>query len=244
VTPDELQRWLARRTPDLLRVHRPLVCLLAARLFRRVSANVEFDDLVQAGMLGLLDAISRFDPDAGVVLSTFATPRIEGAMLDELRAADWMGTKTRRQRKRVDETVRSLQQDLQRSPLEAEVANAMGLALEQYQTLLTRLQRGQPVPLGPPPGDDSSPPGPAWLAADPAPQPLEALTDQRLRQALVEAIKALPDRLQLVMSLYYEHDLTLRETGAVLGVSESMACQLHSAAVASLRRKLRDWRPT
>jgi len=224
----------------LLKQYSSLVRRLAHQMIAKLPANVELDDLIQVGMIGLNDALSRFDANHGVQFETFATQRIRGAMLDELRGGDWMSRGDRRHQRSIEAAVHKLEQKLQRAPSESEIADEMGMLLADYQELLGKVRGTQLFYLEDLSGDD----GDDYLdrhVADEAANPLAVLQDHRMREALVEAIGRLPEREQYVMSMYYEHDMNLKEIAAVLGVTESRICQLHSQSIARLRSKLRQW---
>lgn len=224
----------------MLQQYSPLVRRLAHQMIAKLPANVEIDDLIQVGMIGLNDALSRYDAAQGVQFETFATQRIRGAMLDELRGADWMSRGTRKQQRMIEAAVHKLEQRLGRPPQESEIAREMGITLAEYQDLLNKVRGTQLVYLEDMGGSDED----DYLdrhVADTEADPLRMLNDQRLRRALVEAIKTLPEREQYVMSMYYEQDMNLKEIAAVLGVTESRVCQLHSQSIARLRVKLRGW---
>jgi RNA polymerase sigma factor for flagellar operon FliA len=210
-------------------------------MIAKLPANVELDDLVQVGLIGLTDALSRFDIGQGVQFETFATQRIRGAMLDELRGGDWMSRGSRRQQREIEAAVRKLEQQVGRAPVESEIAKEMGLGLSEYQELLGKVRGTQLVYLEDMSGDDGDENFLDRHVADDAANPLALLQDQRMREALVAAIKNLPEREQFVMSMYYEHDMNLKEIAAVLKVTESRVCQLHSQSIARLRVKLREW---
>jgi RNA polymerase sigma factor for flagellar operon FliA len=225
----------------LLQQYSPLVRRLAHQMIAKLPANVEIDDLIQVGMIGLHDALGRFDAEQGVQFETFATQRIRGAMLDELRGADWMSRGNRRQQREIEAAVHRLEQRLGRAPQESEIAKELGVSLAEYQDTLTKVRGTQLVYLEDMSGDEG---GDEFLdrhVANEDANPLAQLQDHRMREALVEAIKKLPEREQYVMSMYYEHDMNLKEIAAVLGVTESRVCQLHSQSIARLRVKLREW---
>ena len=229
-----------RDSSNQLKQYSPLVRRLAHQMIAKLPANVELDDLIQVGMIGLNDALSRFDPGQGVQFETFATQRIRGAMLDELRGGDWMSRGDRRHQRSIEAAVHKLEQRLQRAPSESEIADEMGMMLGDYQELLGKVRGTQLFYLE----DLSGADGDDYLdrhVADEGANPLAMLQDHRMREALVEAIGKLPEREQHVMSMYYEHDMNLKEIAAVLGVTESRICQLHSQSIARLRSKLRQW---
>ena len=228
-------------TGSLLKQYSPLVRRLAHQMIAKLPANVELDDLIQVGMIGLSDALTRFDAAQGVQFETFATQRIRGAMLDELRGSDWMSRGDRRHQRSIETAVHKLEQRLGRAPSESEIAREMGLSLTEYQELLGKVRGTQLIFLEDMNGDEGEDDFLDRHVADEECSPLNRLQDQRMREALVEAIKNLPEREQYVMSMYYEHDMNLKEIAAVLGVTESRVCQLHSQSIARLRAKLRDW---
>ena len=223
-----------------LRQYTPLVRRLAHHMIAKLPPSVELDDLIQVGMIGLTEAIARFEPSQGVQFETFASQRIRGAMLDELRDGDWMSRGSRKSQKDIEQAVNRLQQKLHRSPMESEIAQEMGMSLADYQSLLAKVRGTQLVYLEDISGgsdDDDS-----FLdrhMGETEVDPSAVLQDQRMRMALVAAIKVLPEREQQIMSMYYEHDMNLKEIAAVLGVTESRICQLHSQSIARLRSKLR-----
>ncbi|UTH75031.1 RNA polymerase sigma factor FliA [Chromobacterium sp. IIBBL 290-4] len=222
--------------------HAPLVRKLASIMIARLPASVELGDLIQVGMIGLIEAARLFDPNQGVLFETFASQRIRGAMLDELRREDWLPRQARRNSRQIEEAISRLEQQHGRSPLESEIAAEMGIELDQYQDMLGECKGTTLLHFEDFSGDDEGIHNPvANIADDDAPDPLASLSDDSFRQQLVSAIKFLPEREQLVMALYYEQELNLKEIGAVLGVTESRVCQLHSQAVARLRTKLKDW---
>ena len=226
---------------SMLKQYSPLVRRLAHQMMAKLPANVEVDDLIQVGMIGLADALSRFDPAQGVQIETFATQRIRGAMLDELRGADWLSRGTRKQQRDIEKAVHRLEQRLGRAPHESEIAVEMGLSLDDYQEMLGKVRGTQLIYLEDMSGDEGDQDFLDRHVADRGSDPQHLLQDDRMRHALVEAIKKLPEREQLVMSLYYEEDMNLKEIAAVLGVTESRVCQLHSQSIARLRVKLREW---
>lgn len=223
--------------------HLPLVKKLAGMLMARLPASVEMDDLVQVGIIGLIDAARQFDPLQGVQFETFASQRIRGAMLDELRREDWLPRQARRQARQIEDNINKLEQQLGRAPLESEIAAALGLELDDYQSMLGDCKGLSLVHFEDfADGDgESRSDAIANIEDSNMPNPLQVLADGNFRQALVDAIKTLPERDQLVMALYYEQELNLKEIGAVLEVSESRVCQLHTQAIARIRAKMREW---
>jgi RNA polymerase sigma factor for flagellar operon FliA len=220
----------------------PLVKKLANMLIARLPASVDINDLIQVGVIGLMEAAKQYDPAQGVQFETFASQRIRGAMLDELRREDWMPRQTRRNSRQIEDAIHKLEQQLGRAPIESEIAEHMQLPLDEYQSMLGECRGVGVVHFEDFQDDDGNPThGIDNIADDNGAEPLALLSDDGFRSALVDAIKLLPERDQLVMSLYYEQELNLKEIGAVLGVSESRVCQLHSQAIARLRSRLREW---
>jgi RNA polymerase sigma factor for flagellar operon FliA len=224
----------------MIRQYQPLVRRLAHHMMAKLPANVQVDDLIQVGLIGLSDALSRYEAGQGAQFETFATQRIRGAMLDELRENDWMSRGSRKSQKDIEHALHRLEHRLGRTPLESEIAAEMGMSLSDYQSLLGKVRGTQLVYLedmGRGSDDDDS-----FLdrhVADSDADPLNLLGDQRLRDALVAAIKLLPEREQLIMSMYYEQDMNLKEIALVMNVTESRICQLHSQSIARLRAKMR-----
>ena len=224
----------------MIRQYLPLVRRLAHHMIAKLPANVELDDLIQVGMIGLSEALTRYEVAQGVQFETFATQRIRGAMLDELRESDWMSRSSRKSQKDIEKAVQRLEQKLGRSPLESEIAAELELALDDYQSLLSKVRGTQLVYLEDMSRNTDDEDG--FLdrhMGDAEADPLVMLRDQRLREALVAAIKNLPEREQYIMSMYYEQDMNLKEIAAVLDVTESRICQLHSQSIARLRAKMR-----
>lgn len=223
----------------LIRQHAPLVRRIAHHMISKLPPNVELDDLIQVGMIGLADALSRYESSQGVQFETFASQRIRGAMLDELRDNDWMSRSSRKGQKDIEQAMRRLEQRLGRTPRESEIAESMEMSLEEYQGLLGRVRGTQLVYLEDFTGEDGDESFLDRYVADSSADPLSMLRDHRLRAALVQAIETLPEREKYVMGMYYEHDMNLKEIAAVLEVTESRVCQLHSQAIARLRTKMR-----
>ncbi|NCA70306.1 MAG: RNA polymerase sigma factor FliA [Sphingobacteriia bacterium] len=219
---------------ELIERFAPLVQRIAYQLMARLPANVEVDDLVQYGMLGLIDANQRFTPGQGAQFETYAVQRVRGAMLDGLRDNDWLPRSARQSMRRLDAALHVLQNALGRQPSESEIAAHLQLSLPDYHALLRKAHGHPLVHLE----DLAEHEDEGFLdrqLGETRTNPIEILEDQDLRTRLVKAIAALPEREKLVMGLYYSDELNLREIGAVLGVSESRVCQLHGQAVARLR---------
>ena len=225
----------------MIKQYQPLVRRLAHHMMAKLPANVQVDDLIQVGLLGLSEALTRYEAAQGVQFETFATQRIRGAMLDELRGNDWMSRGSRKSQKEIEQAMRRLEHTLGRTPIESEIAAELKMSLIDYQTLLGKVRGTQLVYIEDMSrGQDDEDNLLDRHVADEAADPLSMLQDQRIRQALVQAIKNLPEREQFVMSMYYEQDMNLKEIAAVLEVTESRVCQLHSQSIARLRSKMRS----
>ncbi len=223
----------------LLTEHMPLVKRLAHHMKAKLPPSVEVDDLVQAGMIGLLDAINRYEETHGAQFETYAVLRIRGAMLDELRNSDWLPRSMRQNMRKIETAMNTLQQRLGHPPTESEVAKLLKLSLADYQDMLSDGGGHQLVYYEDFHGDESSDSFLDRYAVDDA-DPLKSLLDGDFRQSVIDAIDALPPREKMLMGLYYEEELNLKEIGAVMGVSESRVSQLHTQAVARLRASLRE----
>jgi RNA polymerase sigma factor FliA len=234
-------RGTLERQQDYAKQYAPLVRRIAHQMIAKLPANVELDDMIQAGMIGLMDAVNRFEEAQGTQFEVYAASRIRGSMLDELRAGDWLPRSARKSQRDIENAIHRLEQRLQRAPQEGEIAQELKLSVHDYQELLGDARGAQLVYFddlgGGIDGDD-------YLerhVAQTGGEPLEVLRAKRFRTALVAAIEELPEREKLLMSMYYEQDMNLREIGAVMGVTESRVCQLHSQAVSRLRAKLKSW---
>ena len=228
----------------LFHQHVPLVRRIAHHMIAKLPPNVELDDLIQVGLIGLNDALTRYEVTQGVQFETFATQRIRGAMLDELRENDWMSRSSRKSQKDIEQAVRRAEQKAGRCATESEIARELQMELADYQSLLGKVRGAQLVYLedmGHASDENGGSEG--FLdrnVADEGADPVTLLREQGIRSALVAAIKLLPEREQHIMGMYYEEDMNLKEIAAVLGVTESRVCQLHSQAVARLRNKMRE----
>ena len=226
---------------DLIRQHAPLVKKIAYHLMARLPASVEVDDLIQVGLIGLMDALERFDGNQSAQFESYATQRIRGAMLDDLRDADWLPRHIRQKSRQIETAISRLEQRLGRSPAESEISVEMGVALDEYQTMLGDV-KGNQLLYYEDFNDEESTDFLERYLVDGASDPLALLEDDGFRHGLVDAIEELPEREKNLMGMYYEQDMNLKEIGAVMGVSESRVCQLHSQAVARLRAKLKPWK--
>lgn len=224
---------------QLLTDHMPLVKRLAHHMKAKLPPSVEVDDLIQAGMIGLLDAISRYEETHGAQFETYAVLRIRGAMLDELRNSDWLPRSMRQNMRKIEAAMSTLQQKLGHPPTESEVAKSLKMSLADYQDMLSDGGGHQLVYYEDFHADEGSDSFLDRYAVDDD-DPLRGLMDTGFRQAVIDAIDALPPREKILMGLYYEEEMNLKEIGAVMGVSESRVSQLHTQAVARLRATLRE----
>lgn len=228
---------------SLVGQYAPLVRRQALQLVARLPASVELDDLMQAGMMGLLDAIRRYQQQANAQFETYAVTRIRGAMLDELRSQDWLPRSARSKARSIEEAIHNLNQRLMRPATEAEIADEMGLDLSAYQSLLEDA-RGVQVLMY----EDlmryregaAHSSAMDEIADHEGNNPLSFLVNQHLREALVEAIRNLPEREQLLLSLQFEQDLNQKEIAVVMEVSEGRVSQLRSQAIARIRAWLSE----
>jgi len=227
----------------LLVQYGPLVRRLALHMIVKLPASVELDDLIQVGLMGLLEAAERFQDDQDAKFETYASQRIRGAMLDELRANDWVSRGLRQSSRSVATAVHAQEQKRGRAPTEGEIAQELDMSLASYQQLLQEIQGSQLVYYE---DFDHYDQDNSFLdrqnrgAESMLDEPLTRLLQGDFRRQLIEAIDLMPERERLLLSLYYEEELNLREIGAVLGVNQSRVCQLHSQAIARLRGTLRE----
>jgi len=219
----------------LLMEHLPTVRYLARRIHERLPQHVELDDLVSAGVVGLIDAFSKFDQNKKVQFKSYAQFRIRGAILDSLRTLDWSPRELRRKGRAVEGAMRAVMQRVGRSPLEQEVAAELDLSLDEYQSLLSDLKGLEIGSLHMDHSEDSGDEVLAYVAGDPEDNPLFRCLKGEMKQRLADAIEELPERERLVLTLYYFEELTMKEIGLTLGVVESRVSQIHSSAVLRLR---------
>ena len=225
---------------ELVRRHAPLVRRIAYHLMGRLPASVGVGDLIQSGMIGLLEASRNFAQNRGASFETYAGIRIRGAMLDELRRTDWAPRSVHRKTREVAEVIRQIEVETGAEADEKEVMRRLGISAEEYHQVLADAACVRLLSLTG--SDDGDEGGVMDVADEGSLGPSENIEREGMREDLAEAIGGLPEREQLVMSLYYEQELNLKEIGAVLGVSESRVCQIHGQAVLRLRARLSGWR--
>lgn len=220
-----------------------LVKRIAHHLAVRMPASVQLDDLVQAGMLGLLEAARKFDGDRGASFETYAGIRIRGAMVDEMRRGDWVPRSVHRNARRIVQAMNAVAARTGRDATDTEVAAEMNVSLEQYHIMANDSVAGRLFSYDETvddEDDDDDDSGQTSIS-EPLRGPAETVQRQAMQQALADAIDTLSEREQLVLSLYYDEELNLKEIGQVLGVSESRVCQIHAQAALRLKKKLGDW---
>jgi RNA polymerase sigma factor for flagellar operon FliA len=220
--------------------HLPIVRFLARRIHERLPQHVDIEDLVSAGIVGLMDAFAKFDPAKKVQFRSYAQFRIRGAILDSLRTLDWSPRELRRKGRAVEEAIRVLTARMGHAPGEIEVAAEMSLGLEEYQQLLGDLKGLEIGTLHMEHNEDSGEEELAYVPGRPEDDPLFCCLRGELEDRLTGAIANLPDRERLVMTLYYYEEMTMREIGLALGVVESRVSQVHASAVMHLRAALKD----
>lgn len=220
--------------------HLPMVRFLARRIHERLPQHVDIEDLVSAGVVGLMDAFAKFDPVKKVQFRSYAQFRIRGAILDSLRTLDWSPRELRRKGRAVEEAIRAVTARVGRAPSETEVAEQMALGLEEYQQLLGELKGLEIGTLHIERNEDSGEEELAYVPGRPEEDPLFRCLRDEMEDRLAEAIQNLPDRERLVITLYYYEEMTMREIGLALGVVESRVSQMHASAVVHMRAVLKD----
>jgi RNA polymerase sigma factor for flagellar operon FliA len=223
---------------DLVNEHAGLVKRIAYHLMNRLPPNVQSDDLIQAGMLGLLEASKNYDPTQGASFETYAGIRIRGAMLDEIRRSDWTPRSVHRKARMVAEAMRDIENNEGRDARDVEVAEALGMSLDEYHQILKDATGCRIFSLDELTAVSDGMPFQMEGATE---TPFDGLQKSAFKKALGEAIAGLPERERLVIAMYYDDEMNLREIGHVLGVSESRVCQIHSQATLRLRSRLSEW---
>lgn len=218
--------------------HAALVKRIAFHLINRMPETVQVDDLIQAGMLGLLEASSHFDASQGASFETYAGIRIRGAMIDEIRKLDWTPRSVHRKYRAVSEAIRKLEHQKGSDPTDNEIAAEMGISLSEYHQILVDSSSARIFSMDAIEDDH----GDYQMPQSSEQTPLDSVSEDEYQHNLVESIKGLPERERLVMSLYYDDELNFREIGRILEVSESRVCQIHGQAMLRLQSKMSDWR--
>lgn len=223
---------------ELVLKHGELVKRIAYHVVSRLPSHIEVDDLIQAGMIGLLNAAQNFKPTKGANFETYAGIRIRGAMLDEARKSNWTPRSTFRHAKQVSLAIREIENRTGRDARPQEIADSLGVSLEEYHRMVESAASSRLLSYEQLAGD---PERASMLPDTPEDGPETLLEGDQFREALAHAVASLPERERLVLSLYYDEELNLREIGAVLEVSESRVCQIHGQAVLRIRARLDDW---
>lgn len=227
--------YKATRDPELRNrlvvQHSPLVKYVVGRVRSGLPQNVDWNDLVSEGVVGLIDAIDKFDPDRGLQFQTYAVSRIRGAIIDSLRASDWVPRSVRSKLRQIEKAQAALEHKLGRSPEDEEIASELGITLTELQEVYSKAAYTSVASLDEI-GMHAEDIGPSSPGLDDA--------DDEMKQVLVQVVRQLPERDQVIISLYYYEGLTLSEIGQVLGVSESRVSQLHTRAALTLRTKLQS----
>ncbi len=238
-----LETMTAAEREALLMEHLPTVRYLARRIHERLPQHVDLDDLVSAGVVGLIDAFSKFDHGKKVQFKSYAQFRIRGAILDSLRTLDWSPRELRRKGRAVEEAIRSATRRLGRAPTETEIAREMEMSLADFQQLLGDLKGLEIGSLHMERSEDSGDEELSYVPGSPEEDPLFRCLKGEMKQMLADAIEELPEKERMVLTLYYYEELTMKEIGLTLGVVESRVSQIHSAAVIRLRTALAALRP-
>jgi len=240
----ERPRKIDRRTKEKLIIeYSSLIKFIAQKIAVRLPSNIEFDDLVSSGVIGLMDAIDKYDPSRDNKFKTYAEFRIRGAILDELRAQDWVPRSVREKAKHLERTHLKLEQRLGRLPTEDEISAELNIDKEAYYDLLNQVKSVSILSLDEAGSFNSSDRKSilSLLESCKIPSPMTHLSSKGVRDIVTRAIESLPEKQRLVLSLYYYEDLNLKEIGEVLEVTESRVSQLHTQAILWLRRKLRTF---
>ena len=218
----------------------PLVKYVAGRVGAGLPRSVDQNDLASYGLFGLIDAIDKFEPERGFKFETYAINRIKGAILDELRALDWVPRSVRSRARRIETAITDLEHKLQRAPTEEEIAETVEMEIDELHDALAEIGRSGIAALDEFVGGDSQTSMGEMLADPGGVSPEGAFQAEETRRGLVDAINRLPNRERLVVTLYYYEGMTLSEIGDVLGVTESRVCQIHAKTMMSLRNRLGD----
>jgi RNA polymerase sigma factor for flagellar operon FliA len=210
--------------------HLPLVKAIAVRVYENLPVHVDLDDLVHAGILGLFDAATKFDPEKQVVFSSYAKHRIKGAILDSLRQLDWASRDLRRRHKQLEAATRDLASELQRAPTEAEIAQRLGVDVDRWRQMMIDLRSVGLVSASTRSSENEDMPAPDF-PSKPETQPDSMCAREQLRTVLASAMQTLPERYKKVVVLYYTNEMTMKEIGGVLGINESRVSQIHKSAL-------------
>ena len=237
---EEPTRLAPKEREALIKEYAPLIKFIAQKIAARLPSNIELDDLISSGVIGLMDAIDKYDPSRDNKFKTYAEFRVRGAILDELRSQDWVPRSIRDKAKVLDKTMVNLEQELGRSPTDEEVAKALNVSIDEFHDLVHQVRPVSLLSIDDQQTFDNSDKRSIMnlLEGSKAFNPLNQLNVKVVKDIVAKAIEELPERQRLVLSLYYYEDLNLKEIGQVLRVTESRVSQLHAQAVQRLRAKL------
>ena len=222
---------------NLISDHVALVKRIAFHLINRLPPNIQIDDLIQAGMLGLLEASNNYSSGHGASFETFAGIRIRGAMLDELRKLDWTPRSVHRKSREVAEAIKEIENNTGEDAKDVDVAKHLGMELSEYHQILVDSTSAKVFSIDTMDDEDNA----VFKATDDGPSPFDSVSKQSFQSTLSEVITSLPDREKMVMALYYDEELNLREIGSVLDISESRVCQIHGQALLRIKSRMNEW---
>lgn len=228
-------------TPITVDDYAPLVKRIAQHMMLRMPASVQLEDLIQAGMIGLLEAAQKFDASQGASFETYAGIRIRGAIIDEMRKGDWVPRSVHRNSRKISEAIAEVEAREGRDASSAEVADVLGVSIDEYHAMCHDAACGRLFSIEESTSEEEILPSDDLPSGYTFPTPQQQMQKESLQQQLAKAINELPEREQMVLSLYYDDELNLKEIGQVLGVSESRVSQIHSQAALRLRSRLKGW---
>ncbi len=217
--------------------HAPLVKRIALHIIGKLPANIILDDLIQAGMLGLLEASMKFDSSKGASFETYAGIRIRGSIIDEVRRGDWAPRSVHRNGRQIAQAITAIEQRTGKDARDEDVAQELGIEVEQYHQMVTDVSNVRLMGMEDAGLDEEN----LGISSHNDSNPLKNVYNLDFKKSLAKEIDKLPEREKLTMALYYDEELNLKEIGSVLGVSESRVCQLHGQAMSRLRSRLTDW---
>jgi len=231
----------AKSPETLVEQHAALVKRIAVHLLGRLPRSVELDDLVQVGLIALLEAAKHYSPTKGANFETYASIRVRGAMLDEVRSTDWAPRSVYRKQRQMSAAIRNVENRTGERATPPDIADELGVSLDEYFNMLATTSSARMFSLDHT-GQESEPA--ANRIGDQHSDPVKEIESEEFRGEMARAISTLPEREALVMALYYDEELNLKEIGEVLGVSESRVCQIHGQALARLRARMQEWAET
>lgn len=232
------QSRISKATRDRIVLdHLPLVKAIAVRVHENLPVHVDLDDLVHAGVLGLFDAVTKYNPSKKVAFQSYAKHRIKGAILDSLRQLDWASRDLRKRHKQVEAVTRELSASLERTPTEAEIAEKMGVGVERWRRMAIELRTVGLISASGKPNDQDNHVTPEFPARQDS-RPDNICAHEQLREMLTSAMRTLPERYQRVVFMYYTNEMTMKEIGGLLGINESRVSQIHKTALEKMATAL------